>query len=83
MKIVNVGSKELKTTHEGIEKTSTQMKSRRASEEDGRTREMISLRSTTTIEAIKILLDKCVQNGVILDPCQNAQVIILHRKDAN
>lgn len=56
------------------------MKNRRALGEDGVTKEMIVMGGTTTLEAVRIRMDKCRQDGAIPNSCQNAWVILLHKK---
>lgn len=59
------------------------MKNRKASEEDHITSEMLKVADETTLEAMKILLNKCLVNGKTSKTWQNAEVILLFKKRDN
>ncbi|XP_050306277.1 craniofacial development protein 2-like [Anthonomus grandis grandis] len=73
--ILNVGSEDLPDiTREKVELALSQMKNGKAPGEDGITAEMIKLEGRTTVEAMTILLNKCMTEGVIPQAWQKAQL---------
>lgn len=56
------------------------MKNERAPGEDGITKECIQLGGIKTLEAVRTLLNKCIQEGSIPKTWQNAQIILLYKK---
>lgn len=57
-----------------------QMKNRKSPGEDRITSEMLKLGSKTVEQAIKILLNKCLEEGKIPEEWNNAEVVILFKK---
>jgi len=78
---MNVGSEEITDINSTeIEEELSQLKNGRAPGEDKINSEMIKLGGTTTIESMKILMNKCLHIGNIPRTWQNTQVILFHRK---
>jgi len=78
---MNVGSEEIPDINSTeIEEALSQLKNGRAPGEDKITSEMIKLGGTTTMESMKILMNKCLHIGNIPRTWQNVQVILLHKK---
>lgn len=59
------------------------MKNGRVPVEDDVTTEIITIAGGTTLEAVKISMNKYLQTSVIPDSWHNAQVILLHKKVDN
>jgi len=80
-KVMNVGSEEIPDLNSTkIEEALSQLKNGRAPGEYKITSEMIKLGVTTTMESMKILMNKCLHIGNIPRTWQNAQVTLLHKK---
>ncbi|XP_050310861.1 uncharacterized protein LOC126746595 [Anthonomus grandis grandis] len=74
--ILNVGSEDLPDiTREEVELALSQKKNGKAPGEDGIIAKMIKLGGRTTVEAMTILLNKCMTEGVIPQAWQKAQVV--------
>lgn len=79
--ILNVGSEDmLEITPSEIKYALQQMKNGKSPGEDQITSEMLKMGGETLIEAVKILINKCLMEGRIPEPWKNAEIILLYKK---
>lgn len=80
-RVLNANSEDIpKISTEEIKAALKQMKNKRAPGEDGVTIDMIKMGGDKLLDIVKLLLDKCIEEGKVPDTWNNAEVILLHKK---